>query len=160
MHPHEQLIERFYQALADGDAVTIGACYADDALFEDPAFGVLSADEARSMWQMLLHRADDLQVAWGGIQADDTRGRAEWEARYTFNGNPVVNRVSAAFGFGGGLIIRHVDTFDWPTWARQALGTPGRLLGNTHFLHNQATKKARAQLEAYRRGLGPAGPPG
>jgi ketosteroid isomerase-like protein len=149
MHANEELIDRFYTAFNARDAETMAASYADQATFEDPAFGKLTADEARAMWRMLLGRATDLRAEFRDIRADDQTGSAHWEAYYTFNGRPVHNVIDADFSFGDGLITKHVDSFDWPRWAGQALGLPGRLLGRTSFLHNQASKRARAQLDAY-----------
>lgn len=149
MHPNEELIDRFYTAFNARDADTMAASYADDATFEDPAFGKLTADEARAMWHMLLGRATDLRAEFRDVRADDQTGSAHWEAHYTFNGRPVHNVIDADFSFRDGLITKHVDDFDWPRWAGQALGLPGRLLGRTSFLHNRASRKARAQLDTY-----------
>jgi len=157
MHPNELLVERFYTAFNARDAETMAASYSNDATFEDPAFGRLSADEVRQMWRMLLGRAGpDLRAEFRDIHCDDGRGRAHWEAFYRFDGHPVHNVIDAAFTFRDGLIVEHVDTFSWPRWAAQALGVPGRLLGRTSFLHKQATKKARQQLETFMRAHGAA----
>lgn len=149
MHPNAERIDRFYAAFNARDAETMAASYADDAVFEDPAFGSLNATEVRAMWRMLLGRATDLRAEVSDIAADSATGKAHWEAYYTFQGRPVHNVIDAAFRFRGGLIIQHVDTFDWPRWAGQALGLPGRLLGHTTFLRKRARAKARAQLDAY-----------
>jgi hypothetical protein len=149
MHANEQLLERFYTAFIGRDAETMAASYSDSATFEDPGFGKLSASEARAMWRMLLGRATDLRAEFRDIHADDETGSAHWEAHYTFNGRPVHNVIDADFAFRDGLIVRHVDSFDWPRWAGQALGLPGRLLGGTSFLHKMVSRKARAQLDAY-----------
>ncbi len=152
MHPNEELIDRFYTAFNAYDAETMAASYADDATFEDPAFGKLTADEARDMWRMLLGRATDLRADYRDVHADDETGSAHWEAYYTFEGHPVHNVIDASFAFTDGLISRHVDEFDWPRWAGQALGLPGKLLGRTSFLHSRAQASARKQLKTYRAG--------
>ncbi len=152
MHPNEELIDRFYTAFNAYDAETMAASYADDATFEDPAFGTLTSDEVRDMWRMLLGRATDLRADYRDIHADDETGSAHWEAYYTFEGHPVHNVIDASFAFTGGLISRHVDVFDWPRWAGQALGLSGKLLGRTSFLHSRAQASARTQLKTYRAG--------
>lgn len=149
MHPNEELISRFYTAFNAKDAETMAACYADEATFADPAFGELTAPETRAMWRMLLARAVDLRVEFSDIQADGTHGSAHWDASYVFGGHPVHNSIDATFSFRDGLICKHVDVFDWPRWAGQALGWPGKLLGHTSLLRNRARATARAQLEAY-----------
>ena len=149
MHANEELITRFYTAFNAKDADTMAASYADEAVFTDPAFGRLTSHEARAMWRMLLGRASDLRAEFSDVHADDEHGSAHWEAYYTFNARSVHNVIDADFEFKDGLITRHEDSFDWPRWASQALGLPGKLLGRTSFLHHAANKKARGQLEAY-----------
>lgn len=149
MHPNQALISRFYTAFNAGDAETMAVRYADDATFEDPAFGELNAVEVRAMWRMLLGRATDLRAEFADVQADDVHGSAHWDAYYTFSGHPVHNSINATFTFKDGLITSHVDDFDWPRWAGQALGVPGKLLGRTSFLHKKARATARAQLDSY-----------
>ena len=78
-------------------------------------------------------------------------GRAHWDARYTFSGTgrKVLNRIDARFEFRDGLIVRHVDNFDFWRWARQALGVPGWLLGGSSFLRHKVQARAAASLAAF-----------
>jgi ketosteroid isomerase-like protein len=153
MHPNAALIERFYAAFAARDSAGMRACYHPEIVFSDPAFGELRGAQAGAMWTMLLERGKDLQVEVSGIHADDARGRAHWDARYTFSQTrrPVLNRIDAAFEFRDGRIVRHTDTFDFWTWSRQALGLAGLLLGWTPMLRNKVRATARAGLEKYMR---------
>lgn len=153
MHPNAALIQRFYAAFAARDAAGMRACYHPEIVFGDPAFGELRGAQAGAMWTMLLERGKDLQVEVSGIHADDARGSAHWDARYTFSQTrrPVLNRIDAAFEFRDGLIVRHTDTFDFWTWSRQALGPAGLLLGWTPLLRNKVRAAARAGLQAYMR---------
>lgn len=151
MHPNAALIERFYAAFAARDAAGMQACYHPDVVFSDPAFGELRGAQAGAMWAMLVERGRDLQVTASGIHADDHRGRAYWDARYTFGqtGRPVLNRIDAEFEFRDGLIARHADRFGFWAWARQALGPAGLVLGWTPLLRNQVRARARQGLERY-----------
>lgn len=153
MHPNQALIERFYTAFQGRDAVTMGACYHDDATFTDPAFGTLSAAETRRMWAMLCARAADLRLGFRDVRADDQQGGASWEADYTFSktGRAVNNRISATFEFREGRIIRHVDHFDFWRWSRQALGPVGWLLGWSPWLRAKVRATALKGLAAYGR---------
>lgn len=156
MHPNAALIERFYASFAARDAAGMQACYHPDVVFSDPAFGELRGAQAGAMWAMLCERGKDLQVTASGIEADDQRGRAHWDARYTFGqtGRPVLNRIDAEFEFRDGLIARHTDTFDFWAWARQALGPAGLMLGWTPVVQNKVRQSARAGLEKYMRDHG------
>lgn len=151
-HPNADLIERFYTALGARDGGAMAACYALEASFEDPAFGKLDSDDAGDMWRMLTSRAGDLTVDVSEVAADDRTGSARWIAHYTFTqtGRPVVNDVRASFRFADGLIVEHRDRFDWWSWARQALGLPGLLLGWNPLFHNAARRKARGALAEFR----------
>ena len=85
-------------------------------------------------------------------------GRAHWDARYTFSatGRKVLNRIDASFEFRDGLIVRHVDRFPFWTWARQALGAPGLLLGWSGFLRAKVRATAAKNLAAFKAKLGAA----
>lgn len=154
MHPHAQLIERFYAAFARRDWAGMAACYHPEVHFSDEVFDLHGAD-AGAMWRMLVTNGRDLSVDASGIEADDRCGRAHWVARYTFSatGRRVLNRIDARFEFRDALIVRHVDRFDFWAWARQALGLPGLLLGWSSFLKGKVRARAAKSLEAFRRSL-------
>lgn len=160
MHPNTALIHRFYDSFAALDAAGMKACYHPDVVFHDPAFGELRGAEAGAMWAMLCGRAKDLQVTASDMHADDARGRAHWDARYTFaqTGRTVLNRIDAEFAFRDGLIVRHTDRFGFWRWARQALGPIGLLLGWTPLIRNKVRSNARAGLRKFMRenGITPA----
>lgn len=147
------IIEQLYAALDRGDGEAMAALYAPDAHFEDPAFGSLTGEEAGDMWRMLTRPPADVSVELRAHQAwDETNGSARWVATYTFSrtGRPVVNDVRARFHFKEGKIVEHVDSFSFSTWSRQALGTPGLLLGWTPILPAMFRKKTRAMLDEFR----------
>lgn len=156
MHPNAALIHRFYDSFAALDAAGMQACYHPEVVFSDPAFGELRGAQAGAMWAMLCGRATDLQVSARDVEADDLRGRAHWDASYTFGqtGRKVLNRIDAEFEFRDGLIIRHTDTFDFYAWARQALGPVGLLLGWTPIIQNKVRDTARRGLEKHMRESG------
>ena len=151
MHPNGELIEDFYRGFAAKDPAPMVAAYSDRARFTDPVFPDLSADQARGMWRMLTGRAKDLEVTFRDVTADDQRGRAHWEAHYTFlaTGRKVHNIIDAEFEFDGGKIVRHVDRFDFWRWSRMALGPSGVLLGWTPFLQKKVQSTARKQLDKF-----------
>jgi SnoaL-like domain len=157
MHPNQHTLERFYAAFSQLDADTMAACYAADAQFEDAVFQLNGQREIGGMWRMLCAATRNTgRDAWrldaSGIQADATAGRAHWEAHYRFSatGRLVHNRIEGRFSFNtDGLITRHVDRFDFWAWSRQALGTPGLLLGWTPFLQAKVQRQAAAKLQTF-----------
>ena len=149
--PNDALIERFYAAFARGDGAAIAACYAPAVHFRDPAFGDLHGSAAGAMWRMLASSARDFRLELLEHGSEGSAGSAHWLAQYTFSqtGRPVVNDVRATFQFADGLIVDHVDAFDFHRWAGQALGPRGRLLGGTSFLRSAVQRRARARLAEF-----------
>lgn len=143
--------ERFYSAFAARDWRTMGALYADDAHFSDPAFRDLDAREARAMWRMLITRGTDLALDYRVLDETGVAARVHWIARYTFTqtGRPVVNEIDAELTLRDGAIVGHVDAFDFHRWARQALGLPGLALGWTPYFRRKVQAKARAGLRQF-----------
>ena len=148
---NKQLIERLYAAFDRRDGDAMAACYVPDARFSDPVFPGLKGSEPGAMWRMLTGRSEDLKVELLEHDADEATGSAHWRANYTFTqtGRPVVNDVHARFRFADGLIAEHEDDFSFHRWSRQALGTPGLLLGWTPVLRGATQRKARASLDQY-----------
>lgn len=154
MHPNETLIRKFYEAFARLDGDAMASCYAPDVRFSDPVFPDLQGPRAGGMWKMLTARAKDLKLETSGFRADDRTGEAHWEAWYTFSatGRAVHNIIDARFEFRDGLIVRHVDTFDFWRWSRQALGLPGVLLGWSPMLRNKVRAQAAKGLDLFLKG--------
>lgn len=152
MSTGSELVERFYRAFAQRDAAAMRACYHPQVHFTDPVFDLHGADAGR-MWQMLCERGADLRVEHGDVnEASDGTLRTHWQAWYTFSttGRPVHNRIDATLTLQDGLIVRHVDDFDFWRWSRQALGAPGLLLGWTPLLRRRVQRQAARGLAAWR----------
>ncbi|MFO1245953.1 MAG: nuclear transport factor 2 family protein [Ramlibacter sp.] len=157
MHPNADTLTKFYAAFARLDTDTMASCYADDVAFDDEAFSLRGKAQTMGMWRMLCDATrakgmDAWKLEYSGIEADATRGRAHWDAHYRFSatGRLVLNRIDGAFTFNPqGLIVTHRDRFDFWAWSRQALGTPGLLLGWTPLLRNKVRATAAANLQKY-----------
>lgn len=146
-------IERFYAAFAQLDGQTMQACYAEDATFDDEAFSLKGRREVGGMWRMLCDATKAKGRDHWKLQVSQvTPNSAHWEAHYKFSatGRLVLNKIDATFEFNAqDLITRHRDRFDFWTWSRQALGTPGLLLGWTPFLKNKVRATAAGNLKRY-----------
>ena len=152
MHPNAQLITDFYTAFARQDPGPMRAAYTGDAHFTDGAFPDLHGKSVGDMWTMLCQQAKDFRLEFRDVKADDRSGSAHWEAWYRFGGKrPVHNVIEAAFTFENGRIKRHVDTFDFYRWSKQALGPAGLLLGWTPFLQKAVQGRANASLVAWQK---------
>jgi ketosteroid isomerase-like protein len=151
MHVNEQLINKFYEAFAEKDFNTMAECYHPEAKFRDEAFDLSGSKQIGSMWRMLMERGTDMKMEFSNVQANDSTGKAHWEAWYTFSstGNKVHNIIDANFTFKDGKILNHRDHFDFHRWAAQALGITGKLLGWTGYLHQKVRSTAMAGLENY-----------
>jgi hypothetical protein len=157
MDTHRQTLEKLYSAFARLDPATMAQCYAPDAAFDDEAFSLRGHREVTGMWHMLCSATqakgrDVWKLDYSGIAADAAAGQAHWEADYRFGatGRMVHNVVDSGFTFNPqGLIQTQRDRFDFWTWSRQALGTPGLLLGWTPLLRNKVRATAAANLRKY-----------
>lgn len=146
-----ETIDRLYAALGAHDGDAMAACYTDDAVFADPAFGELRDGRVRAMWRMLCASATDLRVELPERAAAGDHGSARWIATYTFRtGRPVVNDVRATFRFApDGRIAEHRDAFDLRRWAGQAIGASGSVLGLTPLLRPFVQRTTNRQLTAW-----------
>lgn len=145
------VVDRFYTGLAERDAEAMVACYSDDVVFEDPAFGELRGRDAGDMWRMLCSSDTDLKVEHRILESTDSTVRTNWIAEYTFTatGRPVRNDIEATMTFRDGQIVDHRDEFDFWKWSSQALGLPGRLLGWSPPLRSKVRATALANLSKF-----------
>ncbi len=148
------LINRFYQAFQRLDAESMVACYSDDIVFSDPAFGTLRGKDAGDMWRMLTTRAKDFSLTFDSVRADDRSASAHWVATYLFSqtGRIVINDIQARFVIRDGKICEHHDSFSLWRWSRQALGTSGLLLGWTPLVQGKVRGQALKGLRAFQAG--------
>lgn len=154
-----ETIKRFYTAFAQLDAATMATCYADDVSFQDEVFTLNGKTETVGMWTMLCSATAGnpaSKAAWhldfSGVKADASSGQAHWDATYLFSktGRMVLNKIDAQFSFNeAGLIVKHHDSFNFWTWSRQALGTPGLLMGWTPFLRAKVQATAKEGLQKF-----------
>ncbi len=155
MNLNEELIQKFYSAFATLDYNTMQNCYADNAIFNDPVFGILEGNEVKAMWRMLCINAKDFSLIFNSVNSDEEYGSCNWTAIYSFSktGNKVKNQVKAHMRFKNEKIIEHTDEFDLYKWSRQALGFPGILLGWSGFMKNKIRSNARKQLDKFMQGI-------
>jgi ketosteroid isomerase-like protein len=151
MHPNAILIQRFYEGFQQKNYRQMGECYHDSATFHDPVFDLKNGKEARAMWHYLCENGKDLRITFSGIEADDRRGKAHWEADYTFSatGRKVHNVIDAEFEFLDGKIIAHRDRFNFYRWTRMALGATGTFLGWTPLVKGKVRKMALGGLKKF-----------
>jgi ketosteroid isomerase-like protein len=151
---NEQLIDHFYTCFKNKDFKGMQDCYADNATFSDAVFKNLNSEEVKAMWQMLITKGKDLRVEFKDISAKENAVVAHWDAYYTFSatGKKVINHIDSSFEIENGKIIKHTDNFSFYTWAKQALGLTGRLLGWTSFLRKKISAQAMINLGNFRLG--------
>jgi hypothetical protein len=155
MDTRTETINRFYSAFQKLDYTTMQSCYHEEAVFNDPAFGLLDVNQSRAMWEMLCSRAKDFSLVYGNIQLlDEEYTTCDWTASYLFskNGRRVINKITAHMKFKDGLIIEHTDAFDIYRWSRQAMGLPGLLFGWSSYMHKKIQLKAKHGLEVFMNG--------
>lgn len=146
------VLARFYDAMGRRDGDSMAALYADHARFEDPVFRLQGADIGR-MWKGLMARASGFTASYTIVRTEGDRGTVRWTAHYLFGGKrPIVNVILSELRLEKGRIVEHRDEFDFPRWAAQALGLPGRLFGRFGWFQRAVARKAAKGL-----GLPPKG---
>ncbi len=147
----KKAIESFYTALDNHDIDAMVSYYHDDIVFEDPIFGKLEGLKAKKMWYWLSENGKDLTVKFSDIKADDHKGSAYWEARYTFGTRkrPVLNRVNSSFEFKDGKIIKHIDDYSLHRWASQAMGWKGKVIGGSSYFRRKIQYRSSRLLDKF-----------
>jgi ketosteroid isomerase-like protein len=152
MQKNKLIIEQFYTAFSKLDYKTMLTCYSDDVVFNDPFFGLLSADETFAMWEMLCNKAQNFTLTYTNIELlDDEYATCQWRAQYIFyaTGNVVTNNIKAYMRLKDGKIIEHSDAFSLYNWSKQAFGLKGFLLGWTGWFKNKVRRNALKALHRY-----------
>ena len=146
---HTELINKLYTTFQNLDGRGMMACYHKDAYFKDEVFELHGRKEVAGMWMMLTQRAKDFHLEYKNVEASEESGSVDWEATYLFSktGRKVHNKIHGEFEFKDGLIIKHIDTFDFWKWSRMALGFPGLLLGWSGFLRRKVQDEAMSNLK-------------
>lgn len=155
------LLARFFGALAARDAARLAGCYHPLATYSSPLFPDLRGALPALMWRLALDRAPDLRIDWDVAFADPRKAQVKWTARWRQGTTERRLAVASTLSIWDGRIVRHVDEFRFPSFAAQALGVRGRLLGWNAAWRRRLQRRVRAGLEqAARAGAGPAGEPG
>lgn len=153
MIKNEETIHKLYSALQTLDHKGMIQCYHPEATFKDPIFELNSKDEIAGMWTILCKSAKKFELHYDEVRADEEEGSARLNAKYLFpqTDRMVHNHINARFKIKKGLIIEHLDTFDFWRWSRQALGFPGLLFGWTSFLQKKVQKQAYKNMKRFMR---------
>ena len=151
MTENEKLVTAFYDSFRKGDYAGMQKLYSDDAVFNDPIFRNLNAEEVRAMWEMLIKRGRDLYVTFGMAKSVGEEVTVQWQATYTFTPTrrKVINRIHAVFKFENGKIVSHTDHFSFYKWAQYAFGATGFFLGWTGFFKKKVRRNARRSLDIF-----------
>lgn len=151
MNKNEEVIRKLYSALQRVDHEDMIRCYHPEAIFKDPVFDLRSKKEIAGMWTMLCKKAKEFEFHFDQVQANEEKGKARLKAKYLFSqtNRMVVNKIDAHFKFKNGLIIEHIDSFDFWRWSRQALGFFGLILGWSSFLQKKVQQKAYNNMKTF-----------
>ena len=151
MEDPKEIVTKFYTAFQKKDWKSMQACYHDEVHFSDPVFPSLKGKQAKAMWHMLALAGKDLTLNFKNAAAHGDTGSCDWEAFYSFSrtGRKVHNVIHATFEFKEGKIIRHKDDFNFWRWSGMALGTIGKLMGWTPFIHSKVKATAAQNLSKF-----------
>lgn len=152
MNEEIELIKQFYTAFQNKDAATMASFYHPDASFQDEVF-TLQGENIGHMWTMLCARGKDMTMTFRDVKSTSPgHVTCHWEPIYTFSGTgrKVHNRIDTVIEMKDGKIWKQKDTFSFWSWASQALGLPGMLLGWAPFLKAKVQSTANKSLEDFK----------
>lgn len=143
----QDVVNRYWDALGEGNGAAMAECYADDATFRDPIFD-LKGDRIGAMWRGLMDGKNDLIVETSPLTFENGVATGTWTASYTFRatGRMVINRIDSTIVAKGGKIVAHEDQFPFWKWSRMALGPTGVLLGWTPMVKAKVRKMAAKRI--------------
>ncbi|WP_338985208.1 nuclear transport factor 2 family protein [Spiroplasma endosymbiont of Diplazon laetatorius] len=148
----KKVISDFYEAFKQGDSNKMVSLYSPKVTFQDPTFGELNAEEARFMWIMLVStRADSKFEVNYTVEEKNGKIVVVWKATYLFGPKKrkVVNIVTSKMETEDGLIVKHVDSFNFKRWAKQAVGFSGALFGNATWFRKKVKDGAKGKLKMF-----------
>ncbi|AUM62312.1 nuclear transport factor 2 family protein [Spiroplasma monobiae] len=145
----KKVINDFYEAFKAGDANKMVGLYSPKATFKDPMFGDLNYEEAKFMWIMLVSTRATSQFELN-YTVEEHKGKIVviWKATYLFGDKKrkVINIVTSKMETEDGLITKHVDSFNFKRWAKQAIGFSGLLFGNAKWFRKKVSDGAKEKL--------------
>lgn len=147
-----KLVTEFYTAFQQKDGLAMAAMYHPEAEFQDEVFN-LKGEDIGKMWIMLCARGKDMTMTFSDIKQDSSgKVSCHWEPIYTFSGTgrKVHNKIDTVIEFKEGKIWRQRDKFSFWSWASQALGLPGKILGWTPLLRSKVKKTAAKSLDDFK----------
>lgn len=147
------VLDRFLQALAHRDVVTMMACYGPRASYHSPIFPHVEGDALEATWQWFCAKAPDLAMTVGKRNASANTIHVDWTATYTFpkTGRPVVQVTQSTFTFEDAVICRHEDHFDLHAWSHMALGPLGYVLGGRRWLQRSLQRAAAERVARFQK---------
>jgi hypothetical protein len=147
-----ELVKQFYTAFQAKDAAVMASLYHPDAIFQDEVF-TLKGEDIGYMWMMLCARGKDMIMTFRDLNSvSPGHVTCHWEPIYTFSGTgrKVHNRIDTVIEIKDGKIWKQKDSFSFWSWASQALGLPGMLLGWAPFLKSKVQKTANQSLADFK----------
>jgi ketosteroid isomerase-like protein len=148
-------IDRFYNAFARADGLTMALCYHPMVSFADPLFPDLRGAHAAMLWPMLMSDAvlgmSQIELTYEIMAADERKAQIKWEAKYRQRKRQVRQQALSTLTFWDDKIVRQIDEFPFWAWARQARGMSGLLLGGLPPYQRFQQARAHSELEAFMR---------
>ncbi len=148
-----EVIQRYFDAMAQGQWQAMARCYHDQASFADPLFPDLRGEQIVYHLHRLYepnsqHARKQIELTTHALFSEDRKAQVQWELRCIEAQRPVKLIGLSTFAIWDQFIVRHVDEFPFHHWARQTQGLAGALLGRLPFYQRRLQRSARSQLDA------------
>ncbi|MGV3622725.1 MAG: nuclear transport factor 2 family protein [Archangium sp.] len=118
------VVTDFYAAFVKQDTKRMEQLYSKDVKFQDAIFKYADREGTMGMWNKILRDPKSkFTFELKSVEGDVVTGH--WKADYELFGRKVHNEIDTRMVVKDGKIVEHRDSFDWDTWAKQALPAGG-----------------------------------
>ncbi len=120
--PATQAVEALVRAIAEQDRQALLACYHDSISYSSPLFPDLRKELVLDAWDLVYAGMESLTFEHEFVFADERKAQLAWRCTYLRDGRKVVFPGLSTFSLWDEKIVRQVDEWDFPSWARRQFG--------------------------------------
>ena len=150
MNQNEATIHRFFTAYQNKEYTTMQNCYSEDAVYNNPIYGLNDTEHVKAMWEMICKTNKEESLHFENIELlDHEYATCDWSLVYYYTNRRINNKIKSYLRLENGLIIEHTDAFDLYKWTRMAFGLTGSLIGWSNFFQKRIQKSTRKKLSEF-----------
>jgi SnoaL-like domain len=120
--PAVRSVEAFVRAIGTQDRQALQACYHESVSYSTPLFPDLRKELVLDAWDLIYQGMESLRIEHEFLFADERKAQLAWRCTYLRDGRNVVFPGVSTFSLWDEKIVRQVDEWAFPSWARRQFG--------------------------------------